>query len=255
MMRSALGRFDLKVLSATTFWFLLVSGCATKMEQASTTYRGLLRPPDSIVVSTFAFSPAQVSPDSAIGARLYELAEGPPLSAQQQALGNTIANELANEIVTGLRGLGLPARRRPADSQTAAPSSGSTVEIDGQFLTIDEGNRLRRIVIGLGLGASHVNTQVQIYDVTAAGRVLVQQFTTDSRSFIKPGAAEGAAVGPIGAGVGVAVGVGTEFEETASADARRTAALIVRHLATLAYAYGWITREMAAQARVPVQGN
>lgn len=40
------------------------------------------------------------------------------------------------------------------------------VGCQGQFVTIDEGDRTKRLTIGLGTGTSHLIARVQVYQVT-----------------------------------------------------------------------------------------
>ena len=61
------------------------------------------------------------------------------------------------------------------------------MSIEGQFLTIDEGNRARRLVIGFGAGASHVRIAVQMLETIAGQHRLVEDFYTNASSSRKPG--------------------------------------------------------------------
>jgi len=46
------------------------------------------------------------------------------------------------------------------------PASGSNIlVVDGQFTDIDQGNKLRRIAIGLGMGQSKLDANAQVYQV------------------------------------------------------------------------------------------
>src|SRR2546428_6872216 len=76
----------------------------------------------------------------------------------------------------------------------------------GQFLTIDEGNRLRRMVIGFGVGGTDLRTKVQVYQGTEAAPLLLQEFEAKAESSKKPG------MGPM-------VGVGAAATSAASAAA------------------------------------
>jgi hypothetical protein len=50
--------------------------------------------------------------------------------------------------------------------------------IDGAFTDISPGNRLQRIVIGLGVGASVVDTQVGLYQYSNGNSTQLLTFTT-----------------------------------------------------------------------------
>ena len=66
--------------------------------------------------------------------------------------------------------------------------------IEGDFVRIDEGSRLRRFVIGFGLGATELGTQVRVFQVTTEGCKPVQQFETAATGSRLPGAGFGVAV-------------------------------------------------------------
>ncbi len=234
--------------------WLAVAGCSsTKISEDTYTNPDPLPKPQVVYVYKFAFSPDQVTPEQAIGAKIADLATGQSLTEEEMALGNAVAEALAEQLVEGLKEIGLPAELAPGPDDTG--DGEGVVMIEGQFVKIDEGNRLRRFVVGLGVGKSVVNTQVQVFDVTSYGRVSVASFSTTSRSGWKPGAGETGAAGvAAGATVGTAaavsggVGAAAELGQNARADARRTAKLITRHLAGIAYQHGWITKEAAAKA-------
>ena len=54
--------------------------------------------------------------------------------------------------------------------------------IKGQLVSIDEGNRTERVIIGLGAGRSDVRAQVQVYQVTSAGNQLIDTIEVDGKS-------------------------------------------------------------------------
>jgi hypothetical protein len=80
------------------------------------------------------------------------------------------------------------------------PPAGSNVLIlDGQFTDISEGNKLRRMVIGLGAGQSKLDTVVQVIQRTDLGSTEVMDFSTSADSGYMPGAG---ITGPAGAAAG-----------------------------------------------------
>ena len=194
----------------------------------------------------FAYSLDGVSPEGAAAAGLTDMRSGEPLSLKDQQIGEAVASELSTQLVKGLRELGFDAVRTVEQPNLAGASS--IAEIEGQFLKVDKGSTFLRLAIGLGVGKSIVDTQVQVYDANRSGKILVQKFTTHSRSSLKPGAAEAAALGPVAVGVNVGTGLAIQLTETTVADARRTANLIVSHMAALAYHRGWVSKEAALRA-------
>jgi len=113
-------------------------------------------------------------------------------------------------------------------------------------MSVDEGNRMRRMVVGLGAGASEVRTLVQVYETTNEGRRLVEDFYTTVKSSRKPGmgpmvgvgAAAGRAV--TSAVVSGGVGLATEHSQTVEGDAAHTAEEIAKVLKKFFAEQGWI---------------
>lgn len=226
--------------------FLLLAACAPTHVDTTREYgeKGTLPLPDLIIVQPFAFSPEQVSPNSAIGHRLSNLMTGVTMTEDQMKVGRSAANALADELVKAINELGLPAQRAtPGPTIAQRP-----LTIEGQFLSIDEGNRIRRMAIGFGLGGTEVRTKVQVYKGTAPG-VLLEEFETKAESSKKPGMGPMAGVGMAATGAASAaavsggVGAATEFNQTVEGDARRTAREIAKKLSHFFAGQGWIAPE------------
>ena len=139
--------------------------------------------------------------------------------------------------------MGLPAQR-----VVGAPANwANALLIEGQFLSIDEGNRTERVVIGLGAGRSEVQTHVQVYEAQRHAAGAPRGVLTDAKSGYKPGAAEtmgmGAAAGTLAVSAAVTV-AGTVASEAlgvnVEADARRTASEVAEKLQAYFTRQGWI---------------
>ena len=119
----------------------------------------------------------------------------------------------------------------------------------GQFRSIDQGNRLRRAVVGFGAGASEVKALVQIYETTPAGRRLVQDFSTTAKSARRPGigpaGAAGAAAGRAARSVVVSGGAAaaTAQSQSVEGDATHVADEIAKVLRKFFADQGWIAPE------------
>jgi hypothetical protein len=199
--------------------------------------------PERIVVYDFVVSASDVKLNSGPGARLVRLVSRDPQSAEQEKVGRDVARAFSERLVREINELGLPAERA-VGSAHAVPAG--TLGVDGQFVSIDEGNRARRLVIGFGAGGSEVTAHVQVYLGMSAGPVLVEQFETKAESSRKPGAAvtlgAGAAIGA-GMAVGGAAAGALETQAGVEADARRTAQAVAKQLAEFFGREGWIARK------------
>ena len=201
--------------------------------------------PARIVVDDFAFSASQVSENSAIGARLMNSLSSTPAEQRQENLGNQAADTLASEIAKQLEELGFTVVRGRSSTQ---PANGDLV-IDGKFLNLDEGNRLRRLMIGFGAGASKLDTQVNVFTVAGAERQPLMQFTTHADSGKMPGAAVtmgagaaaqgGATVGMTAANAGLAGGKIYTSQLDYLSD--KTADQVVAYLSQYFAQQGWIS--------------
>jgi hypothetical protein len=70
--------------------------------------------------------------------------------------------------------------------------------VKGVFLTIDEGNQTKRVVIGLGAGQSRVEFLVRTFHTSVLGDRLVKECEIEPRSSYEPGMAETMGVGAAG---------------------------------------------------------
>ena len=220
-------------------------GCASTQVTSTTEYDdGRLPKPERILVYRFATAPDEVRLDHSVTAAAAWQLHGTTEAGERDAVAGAVANALAEELVKKIQALGLP-----AELAEGSPTLDGrpTLVIDGQLLSIDEGSRTARVVIGLGAGRSDVRTAVQVHEIVFAGRRLVDQFEIDAKSGSMPGMAEtmgaGAAAGHLAASaaVSVAKSVASEkFGDDVEADARRTATEISKVLATFFAREGWI---------------
>jgi hypothetical protein len=203
--------------------------------------------PELIIVHDYEVSRADVQLDSGIGSRLERMAQGTPAEQDQLKLERSIAGIGTKTIVDEIRKLGL--RAEPASM--ASPGAGPTLSVEGQILSINEGNKTRRLILGFGAGASEVRTLTQVYEVTGGAHRLVEDFYTTAKSSRKPGfgpmGGAGAAAGRAATSAAVSGGIGlaTERSQTAEADAQHAAREIAKQLAKLFVAQGWITQGQA----------
>jgi hypothetical protein len=90
-------------------------------------------------------------------------------------LSETIAKELGV--------LKIPATRQPK----GAPWPGTGLVVKGEFVQVDEGNRMKRAVIGFGAGAIETLTQVEIFDLAQSRTTPVLVYGTGTGSKPMPG--------------------------------------------------------------------
>jgi hypothetical protein len=231
-------------------WLLylaLLSGlgaCSHARVQTTESYLGPQMPrPDRIYVTYFSITPDQVRLDQGVGARISRAVDDQPLGADELKAAQDTQAALAERIVDKLQGYGLPAQ-----IATSPVGGANDLMVQGQIVSIDQGNRTRRILIGLGAGKSSIGADTQLYRLTqTAPPRFVTAFEGQADSGHMPGAAEtmgaGAAAQRIGTSAALtgATHAGAETRRTSdTAEAGSLADEIASRIGQLAVAQGWI---------------
>ncbi len=176
---------------------LLLIGCAGAKIADQTQAAPLSNTrPTTIAVYPFTVDPSIVSLNSGIGAKIYRSVSDENVEAKQLKLAVEVAESMCQQVASDLRNKGYTA----TCWKRGTPIYGDNVMLlDGQFTTLSEGNRLRRMVIGLGAGATVLDTNVQVSQRRAEASRQVLAFTTHADSGKMPGAG---ITGPAGAAAG-----------------------------------------------------
>lgn len=172
--------------------------------------------------------------------------------ARQAELSREVQERMAQDLVDGINRLGLPSQ---LGDPSVAPPHGAVV-VGGQFTSVNEGNRLRRNIIGFGAGKSTVDVYVTMAQVGASGTTTLMVFATHADSGAMPGAiVTGGAGAAAGAGAGVVVGTNvglaaiksyrSQVEELAS----KSADQVIAHLSQYFAQHGWISQDKAKIAQ------
>jgi len=210
-----------------------------------------LQRPERILVYDFAVSTKEVTENQGFfQSTVNEFRDVTPYQHEQE-IADEVKKVAAEEIIEGIRALGLPAERAKRDSPVPAGS----LAITGHFLNVDEGNKLRRTVIGLGAGQSRVDIQVQMYgyglDASRPAEttpIKLADFETAADSGKMPGAlvtgpAGAAAAGGMTAGVAAAnVGMGAvkSYRSAMGQMTSRSAEQAVAYMSEFFGRQGWI---------------
>ena len=144
-------------------------GQAAQVKEQTTLQPQPTTMPDVVWVADFAIEVAAVKEDSGPlggggllkGSRVQRLN---PLHHQEspEATARNLVEQLAEGLTQDLQGSRVPARRL---LQGEPPPTKGWV-INGRFLEVDEGNRLRRAVIGFGAGATDMEIEVEVTDLS-----------------------------------------------------------------------------------------
>jgi uncharacterized protein DUF4410 len=230
--------------------FCFVSACGqTGIRRATLTPETNLPRPGRILVYDFAVSEQEVKEYQGIMRQQPAIKDA---AERERLLAQEVKDALAEELVDALKSIGFVVERVARGTRAA----GNDMVIDGQFLTVDEGNPLHRLVVGFGSGASTIQTRVQVYQAPEARKLL--EFTTQSDSGKLPGAAPvlgaGAVVqGGVTAGM-VAANAAVSGVKTYKSDVARMAAAsgdqVARYLSEFFAKQGWIRPDQVRKARM-----
>lgn len=94
----------------------------------------------------------------------------------------------SKQVVADLKKTAIPISESPLGTNVETPVG--TLIIRGNFLTVKQGNKTTRMMIGLGRGAGDVKAHVVISLITVTGPLLLSEFQVDAASGKKPGAVE-----------------------------------------------------------------
>lgn len=168
--------------------------------------------------------------------------DDPNSNAARTSLEHQIAAIVAEKLVEELQDLGLPARRWNGPATAAV----GVYTIEGQFVTLDEGNAAMRLIIGFGVGGTEIETLVQAYAAEPTGKRLLAEATVSSESSNMPGLAAtlpaGAAISGVGVATAISTGVGVirEINTDVREGAEETAEASVELMEPRFEKLGWI---------------
>jgi hypothetical protein len=193
-----------------------------------------LTKPTEIVVYSFAATPEEMELNRSVLNRVRMRVTG-EANDEKTKLAHKIMNDFSESLIKDLQKLGLPLSRGIAGE---LPSD-SALAVQGDFLLIHEGNRTRRMAMGLGTGASKVMAHVECYLKQPGKNVMVSEFKATSESSRKPGAAETVGVGAAPE-VATALAGATKLKQSSEGDTDRMAKTVAKENTKTFAAQGWI---------------
>ena len=120
-------------------------------------------PPRAVYVQDFLLDHASIETDEGVRGRVRPLQRAPRARTHgdPQKEAQKIVTLMSEALVKHLGEAGLPAQRLQAG--TPLPKDGWLIR--GAFTEVDEGNRMKRAVIGFGSGATSMEAQVSASDL------------------------------------------------------------------------------------------
>lgn len=200
-------------------------------------------PPSAIYVYSFAVTANDVTLNQGFFQKTYENLTDSNTNQSQTQIAEATAQALAANMVQELQAKGY----NVVQVARGTPVNGNNVLIvDGEFVDINEGNRLRRMVIGLGAGQSTLDTKVQVYQMANGNATQILDFTTHADSGSMPGAALTAPAGAAAGGamaatlaVNLASGAAKTYTSSSGYLAKKTADQSVTYMSQYFGQQGW----------------
>ena len=192
-------------------------------------------PPSVVLIHNLTVRPSNVQVDG------LPFSGGAP-AAEQLELGRKVADSLSRQLVEKLTERGIHAAR--ATSSTTPPLN--AIVLKGHFVSIHEGSRMKRVVVGFGAGASKIRAELQVYQQTEIGLRRLVEGEAEAKGSKKPGMAVpvgvGAAAGRAATSAAISGGitVATELAGGLEADAGRIAEKLAERAEALYRRRGWL---------------
>ncbi len=236
-------------LLGVSMMFLGLAGCAgSKIKNTTEIAASGLPRPQQVLIYNFAVSPSEIKTGSGLLAHLKDNLEHTDPNAEATQIGREVADALATELTVKIKSWGLNAIR--ADQNM--PLNPGSILITGQFVNIDEGNKLKRMAIGLGAGQSSIDANISVMAPTNAGYQQLIGFDAHADSGEMPGAA---VTGPVGAAAGAgtaavvasnaALGAVKSYKSASAQEAKDMADEVAKQLGKYFAEQGWIDPSLA----------
>ena len=229
---------------ASILGLAMLVGCAssqTTQRQSNAAEERISRP-GRIIVYDIRATPSEVPATAAITGSYSQRQS--PQTADEIRVGRQLGNLVAANLVRKILDMGMPAQR----AGHGPPPQLGDVLITGQFISIDEGDRAKRVFIGFGKGSGELLTHIEGYLVARDGHRLLgsrQVATAGGKKpgLIVPGIVAVATKSPVGLIARSVIGVKDEKKggaETLEGAAKRTADEMAKELKTIFRQQGWI---------------
>lgn len=153
--------------------------------------------------------------------KMLPLPPGTPRDPQK--LARELVDEMSEALVKNLTKAGLTARRLRAGEPF--PTAGWLVR--GVFTDVNQGNQLRRAVIGFGLGKTDLQVVVDVNDLTQGAPKKFYELNTQADSGKAPGAGPTIVLGPVGVAARFVI-AGKDLDRNVKQTASKIAAEVVQ---------------------------
>lgn len=190
-----------RALAAVSLVIICGVGCKSAQVVSERDYaQSAVSKPATVYVADFVLWAQNIKPDQPLlsglpgaAGRVGERLSGSSTDPEVRAM--EIVDVMANSLVKELKKSGFNARR--LQPGTTFASEGWLLR--GVFTAVDEGNRLRRVMIGFGEGQTDIQVIANVQDLSKGVPKPLYEIATDATSGGTPGAAPTLVLGPYGA--------------------------------------------------------
>jgi Domain of unknown function (DUF4410) len=161
----------------------ILSGCAsTKVTNREILVTGPIPRPATIWVYDFAATAADVPANSALAGEK-DLDTAPPQTAEEIAEGMKLGDQIATELASQIRDMGMSAQQASLATKPAV----NDIVIRGYLLSVEQGSTAMRVMVGFGAGKSSLATMVEGFQMTPTGLRKLGYGTIDAGGNKSPG--------------------------------------------------------------------
>jgi hypothetical protein len=188
--------------------------------------------PDKILIYDLVADSSEVQVDASQKIRPRHLITG---DEKPEAIAHKAQSIFSAELQKKLAKAGLPIEHVAADT---APSNNSLV-IQGSFLSLQQGMKTERVVVGMGTGSAAIQTKIDVRLKTPAEVILLSQFQTETTKAKNIGGAVPVAAGLNPAAVAAKSTI-ADRKKTLNAYASKTADASAAEILKAMASQGWI---------------
>jgi hypothetical protein len=197
----------------------------------------LLSKPEQVLIQDFAFG-NDIVIDNSMAARLHEhrlLGSSSDAQQTQSATAKSIEDSFTKSFIKTLKKQQVDASRATHD---VGDTDARTLVVTGDFLSVDEGDKTKRVMIGFGHGGSDIKTHLLVSLVQQGHSTLVLECNIDAKSGKQPGALATMGVGSLA--IGAATHAAGDQGSTAQKDAARVGTLVANEVIEAMRSQQWI---------------
>jgi flagellar hook-basal body complex protein FliE len=216
------------------------------------TYSGIeiLPKPESVVLQDFTVASGVVNLDESAAGRLHTrlfLRRNTDDPSTPAVLVKQVQTSFSKALISDLKKANIEANR---STGTDNPLNVPVLVISGEMTTINEGNKVKQVMVGLGRGGSSVQAHVVVSSVLNGRATIVCELNLKSESGKKLGALESVGGGSLA--LNAAVGDVNDRTSTVQADASRMAKGVAKQVHQFMVAQRWIPADAGAPDSLPL---